>query len=160
MTLVTMNEADLRTLLKIVLALEGEMLAENIDQPVIDHMTHQLQAEQLLAAHAGAPELRLALANLALRLHAALGDGATYPGRDDGRTIHRFAFPTLRDAAAFAHELNAEQPWIIEGDNVVAVTMIALPLSVRFREQEQQFNEAAKRHAGQSRGWESAPHHG
>lgn len=150
---VAMNEADLRLLLRVVLMLEGELLVGNIDRAVANHMVQDLQRESLLAADAGVPELRLELSNLGLRLRAALGEGDLYPDSHDGVTLHWFAFPSRQQAEAFTRELGSEQPWAIEEENTVAVTVTDLPLSERFDELRDRLIRIAKEHDGDGRGW-------
>ena len=148
-----MNDADLRFLLGVVAVLEGELLVRNIDQAVANHMVQVLRDERLLAADAGVPELRLALSNLGLRLHAALGDGGMYADSDDGVTMHWFAFPSRQQAEAFTRQLGSEQPWAIKEGNTVVVTVTDLPLSERFEALRDRLTRIAEEHGGEPRGW-------
>jgi hypothetical protein len=182
MDTVLISEQDATVLLRLVIVLEGQLLAGGIDAELSRDLQRQFERADLISesgvaagvdrtdgdqGDVGRAHLRLALANLNQRLRYALGEYDAPVDNDPGWSDQHFAFPSVGAAELFLAEaraagdrgldpvlLTAEALPVSEGSPWrVVVTIQELVMTAAFDAHVQRLSLLAARHGGACRGF-------
>ncbi|MCU1667812.1 MAG: hypothetical protein JWP40_739 [Blastococcus sp.] len=97
-----LSRQDAAALIGVAAVLEGALLTGEMDPHLVGSLNRHLHKAGLVGPGAGAPELRLALADLNQRIRYVLGEYADPPVPGTGEADQFFGFASRAAASSFA----------------------------------------------------------
>ncbi len=168
-------EPDLHALFAVLLAVHGALSWDELPDEMYERLAGRLAQDGLLPADATKGQLNALLADLAQRMHWAMGVGEEYPQPIPPGVVHAVVMPGGEaDAEAFASAAAAlggrdvwarpgRTAWTVLADGrrrptdppgtwLVAVTFDEMPPDEDFRAREAELTVLAERHGGRYSG--------
>lgn len=157
------SDDDTRALIGILGIIDARLMAGELDDELVVHLTQRLVNAGLLPAGTPSPGLLLrALEDLGQRLRHSRGEYDEAPSPATGPTLHDLDFATLEEARACLERLPAgplREPQIrsVHGHWRVGACYPELPPDEDFQQREAALREIAAELGGHYRGSQGAP---